>query len=67
MTDRKLTLVPAGPRCPSEPFRDSRERTRSHRGSSVTHTKSTGKEVSANTDAHTTVAYQMLTEAFINC
>lgn len=54
----KLTLVPAGPRCPSGPFRHSRE---SHRRSSVMHTKSTGKEVSMHTDAHT-VAYQMLQE-----
>lgn len=38
-----LTRAPAGPRCPSEPFTQSRERTRSHRGSSVTHTKSAGK------------------------
>lgn len=39
MTENKLTRVPAGPRCPSGPFIDSRERTRSHRGSSVTCTK----------------------------
>ena len=51
---------------PQNPFTDSRERTRSHRGSSVTHTKSTGKGVSAYTDA-CTAAYQMLTEAFTNC
>lgn len=46
-------------------YRQQRDRTRSHRGSSGTHAKSTGKGVSMLTDAYT-VAYHMLTESFTN-
>lgn len=55
VTEWKLTLVPAGPRCPSGPCTDSKERTRSRL--SAMHIKPTGR----------VSVCQMLLETFLKC